>query len=93
MEIKVRLSKSKSRRLGATAKAGLEWHFRSPAEGKATPRWHLGLEERLTVRSSRPRFVAPPACLRYASTHSPPLTGRLNSGVRPHEVEFNWRPS
>ncbi len=37
----------------------------------------------LTNRSSRPRFVAPPACLRYASTHSPPLAGRLNSGVRP----------
>ncbi|MGG6463582.1 alpha/beta hydrolase [Solilutibacter silvestris] len=50
---------------------------------KAAPRRHLSLEERLTVRSSRPRFVAPPACLRYASTRPPPLAWRLNSGVRP----------
>ena len=28
---------------------------------------------RLTIRSSRTRFVASNACLRYASTHSPPL--------------------
>jgi hypothetical protein len=30
---------------------------------------------RLTVRSSRPRIVASPACLRYASTQSPPRRG------------------
>jgi len=28
---------------------------------------------RLTIRSSRPNFVASPACIRYASTQSPPL--------------------